>query len=139
MKAAVTLAVASVLALTGCGAQTQQSSVDTFQGAEREVAQKVEDLQEAGKSREPEDICSDILAASLVDDLKAAGTDCQDEMSKAIDDADDYELEVLDVTINGSSATARVRQGDDGPTETMQFTREGGQWRATSLSSSSGS
>jgi|SRR5215207_1771174 hypothetical protein len=136
MKAAVTLAVASVLALTGCGAQQQQSSVDTFQGAEREVAQKVEDLQDAGSSREPENICSDILAASLVDDLKAAGTDCQAEMRKAIEDADDFELEVLDVTINGNSATARVRQGDDGPTETMQFTREGGQWRATSLSGS---
>jgi hypothetical protein len=136
MKAAVTLAVASVLALTGCGAQQQQSSVDTFQGAEREVAQKVEDLQDAGSSREPENICSDILAASLVDDLKAAGTDCQAEMRKAIEDADDFELEVIDVTINGNSATARVRQGDDGPTETMQFTREGGQWRATSLSGS---
>jgi hypothetical protein len=136
MKAAVTLAVASVLALTGCGAQQQQSSVDTFQGAEREVAQKVEDLQDAGSSREPENICSDILAASLVDDLKAAGTDCQAEMRKAIEDADDFELEVLDVTINGNSATARVRQGDNGPTETMQFTREGGQWRATSLSGS---
>ena len=136
MKAAVTLAVASVLALTGCGAQQQQSSVDTFQGAEREVAQKVEDLQDAGSSREPENICSDILAASLVDDLKAAGTDCQAEMRRAIEDADDFELEVLDVTINGNSATARVRQGDDGPTETMQFTRESGQWRATSLSGS---
>jgi len=135
MKAAVTLAAASLLALTGCGAQTQPSSVDTFQGAEREVAQKVEDLQEAGQGRNPEDICSDILAARVVDDLKAAGTDCQQEMQKAIDDADDFELEVLDVTVNGTSATARVRQGDDGPTKTMQFTREGGQWRATSLSS----
>ena len=136
MKAAVTLAVASVLALTGCGAQTQQSSVDTFQGAEREVAQKVEDLQEAGKSREPENICADILAASLVDELEAAGADCPEEMRKAIDDADDFDLEVLEVDIKGTSATARVRRGEDGPTEMMQFTQERGEWRATALSSS---
>ncbi len=38
--------------------------------------------------------------------------------------------------VNGSSATARVRRGDDGPTETMQFTQERGEWRATALSSS---
>jgi hypothetical protein len=136
MKVAVTLAVASALALVGCGAETQQSSVDTFpQGPERDVAQKVEDLQEAGEGRKPEDICSDILAARLVDELEQAGTDCQEEMRKAIEDADEFDLEVLDVTVNGTSATARVRQGDDGPTETMQFTRERGQWRATSLSS----
>ena len=135
MKAAVALAVLVLLAFAGCGAQAQQSSVDSFQGEEREVAQKVEDLQEAGEGRDPEDICADILAASLVDELEEAGTDCPQEMRKAIDDADDFELEVLDVTVNGTSATARVRRGEDGPTETMQFKQERGEWRATALSS----
>jgi hypothetical protein len=135
MKAAVPVIVASLLLLAGCGAETQQSTVDTFQGQEREVAQKVEDLEEAGESREPENICADILASTLVDELEAAGTDCPEEMRKAIDDADDFDLEVLEVDVNGSSATARVRRGDDGPTETMQFTQERGEWRATALSS----
>jgi hypothetical protein len=57
-------------------------------------------------------------------------------MQKAIEDADDFDLEVRDVSITGETATARVQRGEDGPTETMQFTREGGQWRATALSSS---
>jgi outer membrane PBP1 activator LpoA protein len=135
MKAAVPLIIASLLVFAGCGAETQQSSVDTFQGEEREVAQLVEDLEEAGESREPENICADILAARLVDELEAAGADCPDEMRKAIDDADDFDLEVLEVDVNGSSATARVRRGEDGPTETMQFTQERGEWRATALSS----
>ncbi len=135
MKAAVLLTVASLLAFAGCGAQSQQASVDTFQGEERAVAQKVEDLEDAGRGREPENICADILAASLVDELEAAGADCPEEMRKAIDDADDFDLEVLKVDVNGSSATAQVRRGDDGPTETMQFKQERGEWRATSLSS----
>jgi hypothetical protein len=123
-----------VLALAGCGAEAEESSVEKFQGEERAVAQKVEDLQEAGEGRNPEDICSEILARSLVQQLEAAGVDCADEMEKAIDDADDYDLEVQDVTISGSTATAEVRRGEDGPTESMEFTRENGQWRATSLS-----
>ena len=136
MKAAVPLlAVLAALILAGCGAQAESdSSVDTFRGEDRNVAQKVEDLQEAGEGRNPEDICADILAASLVDALEVAGSDCQQEMQKAIDDADDFELEVLDVTVTGTTATAEVRRGDDGPTQTMQFTQERGEWRATALS-----
>jgi hypothetical protein len=139
MKAAVpTLAVLAALVLAGCGAQaSDDSSVDTFRGEERNVAQKVEDLQDAGESRKPEDICADILSPSLVDELEQAGSDCQQEMRKAIDDADDFDLEVLDVTVTGTTATARVRRGEDGPTQTMQFTQERNEWRATALSGSS--
>ena len=130
------LALLGVLALAGCGAEADPSSVEKFEGEERAVAQKVEDLQEAGEGRNPDDICSEILARSLVQQLEAAGVDCADEMEKAIDDADDYDLNVQDVTISGSTATARVRRGNDGPTVTMELTRENDQWRATSLSGS---
>ena len=123
-----------VIALAGCGAEADPSSAEKFEGEERAVAQKVEDLQEAGEGRNAEDICSEILARSLVQQLEAAGVDCADEMEKAIDDADDYDLDVQDVQVSGSTATAEVRRGDDGPTVTMEFTRENGQWRATSLS-----
>jgi len=131
-RAALVLVLVGV---AGCGAQTQSSSVDKFKNAdERAVAQKVEDLETAGKRAQPDDICSDILAKTLVSQLDAAGTDCATEMQKAIDDANDFDLEATKVTINGNEATAEVRQGDDGPTETMTFTKENGDWRATALS-----
>jgi hypothetical protein len=123
-----------VLALAGCGQQADESSADKFQGEDRAVAQKVDELQDAGDGRDPEKICSEILARSLVQQLEAAGVDCVDEMEKAIDDAEDYDLDVVDVSVTGSTATAEVKRGDDGPTETMEFAKEGGQWRATSLS-----
>ena len=124
-----------LVGLAGCGAQAQQSSADKFNDPnEKAVAQKIEDLEEAGKARKPEDICSDILAKSVVDELDAAGTDCKTEMQKAIDDANDLDLEVQKVTVTGSDATAEVKQGDDGPVERMTFTKEGNDWRATALS-----
>jgi hypothetical protein len=124
-----------LLALAGCSSQGQTSSVDNFTDTDqRAVAQKVEDLEDAGKSNKPDDICSNILAKTLVSRLDAAGTDCPTEMKKAIEDANDFDLDVRKVTINGDTATAEVRRGSDGPTETMTFAREKGQWRATALS-----
>jgi hypothetical protein len=124
-----------VLGVAGCGAQSTKSSADRFTDPnQKAVAEKIEDLEKAGKAGKPEDICSDILAKSLVSQLDAAGTNCQTEMQKAIDDANDFDLEVRKVTINGNEATAQVQQGDDGPTESMTFTKEGDDWRATALS-----
>jgi hypothetical protein len=130
------LVILPVLLLAGCGSAADPSSVEKFKGDERAVAQKVEDLQQAGDRRDPDKICTEILAKSLVTQLEAAGVTCEDEMSKAIEDADDYQLDVREVTISGTTATAEVQRGEDGPTETMEFTREGDEWRATALSGS---
>jgi len=133
MRFAVPLLLALVIA--GCTSQGAASSADKFANTDqRAVAQKVEDLETAGKRNKPDDICSSILAKTLVDQLNAAGTDCPTEMKKAIEDASDFDLEVLKVTITGTTATAEVKRGKDGPTEAMKFAEENGQWRATSLS-----
>jgi hypothetical protein len=124
-----------LLVVAGCGGQTEPSSIERFSDEnQRAVAQKIEDLEDAGQRGKPEDICSNILAKTLVSQLDAAGTSCQTEMEKAIEDANDFDLEVRKVTIDGNEATAEVQQGEDGPTETMTFTREGNDWRATALS-----
>jgi hypothetical protein len=135
---AVALAPLAIsLALAGCGAEQSDESTERFQGAEREVADQVEELQSAGEGNQPEDICSNILSRQLVDELEAAGADCAQEMEKAIEDSDEFDFVVRDVTVSGTQAEAVVRQGDDGPQTTMQFVREGGQWRATSLNADS--
>ena len=69
--------------------------------------------------------------------MQAAGASCEQELDKAIDDADDYELEVEDVRISGNSATAKVKGRDRGEERVrdFEFVREDGDWRATSLGS----
>jgi hypothetical protein len=131
------LAVPLVLAAlaTGCGASA--SSAGDFEGEEKRVAEVVEQLQSAGETGDAAEICNEVLAQQLRDQIQEAGASCEQELDKAIDDADDYELEVEDVTISGSSATARVkgRDGGEDRVRDFEFVREGSDWRATSLGS----
>jgi hypothetical protein len=127
----MTAALVLALALAGCS--TAGSSSSKFSGAQGDVAKVVSDLAQAGQRKDAQKICTEIIAQSLVRQIGAAGTTCQAEMKKAIDDADDFDLMVENVTINGNNATARVKRGKTGPTATFKFVRESGGWRATSF------
>jgi hypothetical protein len=128
------LALVAALApslMSGCAAATTSSG--KFQGDQKAVAKVVDDLAQAGRRKDPQKICTELLAASLVARLKAGGTDCVGEMTKAIDDTDDFDLDVRSVDVRGTQASAVVRQGSKGPTATFTFAKEGGGWRATGL------
>jgi hypothetical protein len=131
---AVLLALAAIA--SGCGGSA--SSAGDFEGEEKRVADVVEQLQSAGETGDAAEICNEVLAKELRDQIQEAGANCEQELEKAIKDADDFELEVEDVTITGNSATAKVK-GRDGGEERVrdfEFVREGRDWRATSLGSS---
>jgi hypothetical protein len=123
-----------VAAIAGCGQAKTSSS--NFKGAEKDVANTVEQLQTDAQNHKPEQICSDVLSRELADRLKSGKSDCVDEMDKLIGDADDYELDVTDVAITGTTATARVkaRRGKvKNAATTLSLSREDGKWRLTSL------
>ena len=128
------LALVAVIGLAGCtagGGDTDSSS--RFTGAQAQVAEVVEDLQEAGERKDAERICTQVLSRSLVQELSSAGTSCQQEMTRAIADATDFDLSVQRVAVSGASATAVVRRGDAGRTATLRFVREDGRWKADAL------
>jgi len=130
--AAAVLGTLTVLALGGC-TQTTSSSSGDFSGEEKAVADKVADLADDGQRKKAADICDNVLARSLVDQVSAAGSSCATEMRKAIDDADGFTLDVTDVSIasGGTSATAKVEGTDRGEkvTRTFSFVKEDGNWR----------
>ena len=127
----VLFAVPLVLAALAAGCGASASSAGDFEGEERRVADVVEKLQSAGETGDAAEICEEVLASDLREEMRAAGANCEQELDKAIQDADDFELDVRDVTIQGNEATVRVRRGEDGPVATFEFVRESGQWRAT--------
>jgi len=126
------------VAIAGCG--QSQSSAGDFKGAEKDVADTIEQLQTSAQNRKPEEICSEVLARGLVEKLKSSGTDCVDEMEKIIADADDFELDVTKVTITGTTATAAVkaRRGErDTAVTNFALEREDKKWRLTDFGSTS--
>jgi hypothetical protein len=126
------LLASGALALGGCGTASTSTNAK-FKGEQGAVAKVVDDLATAGRRKDAAKICSSILSRSLVQQLKSAGGDCEAEMKKAIDDADDFDLEVRSVNVDGNQAQAQVRQGKKGPLAIFSFVKEDGSWRATSL------
>jgi hypothetical protein len=129
------LALPLALAALAAGCTSGASSATDFQGEEKKVADQVEKLESAGKAGNAKEICDDVLAKSLSDQIAQAGSTCEEELDKAIKDADDFSLDVEDVTIDGNTATAKVKGKNDGKDEvrTFQFERDGSDWRATNL------
>ena len=95
---------------------------DGFEGEEKKVADAVEKLRTAGETGDAGKICDDVFSKQLREEIAEAGSTCEQEMEKAIDDADDFELDVEDVTIDG----------DDGDGEGQGPDRRRGARRATS-------
>ena len=118
----------AVLAATaaGCGASTAASQ--DFSGAEQDVAEVVEDLQNAAQEDEPTKICTEILSTELSQRL---GNRCTDVVQSALDDADVFEVTADSVRISGDRARVRVDAGsDDEQQETLEMVRQRGDgWR----------
>ena len=131
-RTAATVAVLALL-VSACGTTETSPNEPNFDDQQQQVAQVVDNLADAGRRGDATRICEEILAKRLVDELKAAGGDCTTEMDRAIKDASDYDLQVTDVKVNGSTATAKVRQGDDGKVATFTFVKDKGGWRASAL------
>jgi hypothetical protein len=126
-----------VLFLVGCA--QQQTSANDFEGSEKAVAEAIENLQSNAQNRKPGEICNNDLSREFAERLKSAGNDCTSEMEKITGDADDFQLDVTDVTVSGNTATAQVktRRGTDkDATVTFTLVQEDGDWRLNDLGSS---
>jgi hypothetical protein len=121
--------VLSGLTLVAAGCGGEQRDEVSFSGQQAEVAGVVADLQEAAEQDEVTRICRALVAESL------AGSGCADRVQQAIDDSDQYALDVRSVRVSGDTATARVivGTGDAERAATMRFVRQGSTWRISAF------
>ncbi len=107
----VCLPLLAVLA-SGCGAASGTDSAKKFSGAEKDVASTIEDLQDAARKGDAEEICNRYLATTLVNAVKTNGKrTCASTLDESLKDVDAFDLEVVDkgITISGKTATAKVK------------------------------
>jgi hypothetical protein len=120
-------------AFAGCGAQA--SSAGDFEGEEKAVAEAVEDIQSAGERQDTDKLCDELLTKALADRIAEGGESCTEEGVKAVDDANDFDLDATDVTVDGTRAEAKVenKQGEQTVTTTFELVKEGDQWKLDSI------
>lgn len=116
------------LLLGACGAASGDSAGD-FSGEAKQVVRTIDDLQDAGRKRDAEQICSRFLATPLVEKINANGKrTCASTLDESLKDVDAFDLKVVKngVTVTGDTATAKVRSasGSKDRTDTLQLVRE---------------
>ena len=128
------LVIALLAALVaGCGGSGNDSASD-FEGTQRQVAETIEDLEEAGQEDEPRTICNSVLSRELVQRIESRGDDCATVIDRALEQTDTFSMTVDSVRVTGNTARARVETGvDEEETEVIELVREGGGWKIAGL------
>jgi len=107
------------VALAGCGpAATGSDSSKEFTGAKSDVAQVVDDLQDAAAKRDGAKACK-LLAPNLLAGFAARHRTCKDVLDDDLADADTTKMTVTSVNVAGNRATAVV-ESDTGKGKTKQ-------------------
>jgi hypothetical protein len=122
------------LVLSACGATPRDSAKD-FSGAKRSVAAAVEDVESAARKDDPGAFCTTLLTDGVLAALKKQGTNCVTAAKQAFKDADSLDLTVDDVSISGSTATAKVTSGSGSKkkTDTLELEKAGSTWKIAAL------
>ena len=128
------LLCALAFTLAACGAEPRDSA-EEFTGAERAVAAAVEKLESAARDDDSTEVCTKLFSAQLLATLKERRKNCTAAVEDAFKDDDSLDLTVEDVTINASTATAKITsgRGDNERTDTLRLEKAGAAWRISSL------
>lgn len=121
------LPIAAAL-LAGCGGDEGSP--------EQEVRAVLQTFATATEERDYATICDEVLAPSLLAGLREIGLPCEVALRNSFQEVRDPELTVGEVTVDGASATAKVRTAAAGQapsTDTLRLERADGKWRVSAL------
>jgi hypothetical protein len=119
----------TVASLAACGGgDDENSNADRFEGAEKQVAAVVDDLQSASREADTKTICREIFTADHATRVASgAGTSCESKAKQEIAVPDET-IEVQGLIVKGQTATARVKE-QTGKVSTLAFVKSDGAWR----------
>jgi hypothetical protein len=137
VKRAGLTASLALLALTGCslGADDETGSTTPAEGAPKQVAQTVGELDRAVRRSDWRTVCNRLFTPAARE--RAGGRDCPRLVGSAAGRLRGARIELLEITVKGDSAEARVRsraRGQRPVTDTLTLKRVSGRYLIDSLS-----
>lgn len=133
---AVALPAALLLVLGGCGTTATTKSARTFTGEAASVQDVINSFQSAARNRDNSKMCNQILAPALTAKLRDSGGGCTHVVGNQLNAVDNYDLTIESITVNGTSAQARVKSQSNGNKshfDTLLFEKVGTSWRISGL------
>jgi hypothetical protein len=122
------VAVLAVLgAVCGCGGGPSDSE---------RVHDAVEAFGKASAAKDYQQLCDDLLAPKLVEEVESSGLPCEVALKQGLGDVSSPRLTIGKVTVSGDSATADVQSsaaGQPPSRDTLQLVRVDDSWRIASL------
>jgi Domain of unknown function (DUF4878) len=130
---AVLLTIVSVIVLTACG---EVVSTGSFKGEQGNVARRISEFQNDATKSDNKTICHSDLAATIRNQLRSHGGDCQQVIKDQLAQIDGFTLSITSINISGDTATALVKSTYAGKTKpsTLELVKEGKTWKISRLS-----
>jgi hypothetical protein len=129
------LLLCGALALAACGGGGGGGG-----GPKRTETEQVRDtlsaFAQASAEHDYRRVCADLLAKPVIDSVRKAGLSCESAMKTALQGVESPKLEVVQVTIKGDRASAKVhttaanQQASD---DTVALVKEGDSWKIGAL------
>jgi hypothetical protein len=136
VKQAGLMAGIALLGLSGCslGADEEKGKTEPAQGAPKQVAATIGELDRAVRVKDWRTICDRLFTASARE--RAGGNDCIRLVRSSAGDLSGARIELIDIELTRGGAEARVRtraRGQATLTDTISLRRAGGRYRVESI------
>jgi hypothetical protein len=130
-------ALAAVVALAGCSSQSNSKAADDYSGVQKDVVTVVDDLVNNATKKDGKEICTTVFAQELADKLQQGAKGCADAVDDQLDDASNWDLDVVKngVTVDGDTATVKTTSDFNGKTtaRTLTLAKQDNDWRITGI------
>jgi actin-like ATPase involved in cell morphogenesis len=130
-------ALVAAVALAGCSSQSNSKAADDYSGAQKDVVTVVDDLVNNATKKDGKEICTTVFAKDLAAELQQGAKDCADAVNDQLDDASNWDLDVVKngVTVSGDTATVKTTSDFDGKTtnRTLTLAKQDNDWRITGI------
>lgn len=139
MRTAATLlsALGAIAVLAGCSSTSKSKAADDYSGTQKDVVTVVDQLINSAAKKDGKEICTTVLADDLASKLKSGTKDCADAVNDQLDDASNFDLDVVKdgVTVTGDTATVKTTSDFNGKktARTIRLAKQGTAWHITGI------